>query len=64
MKNLNSRYLEGQEEICVGTYNPPKLKQKDIKNFNRSIMSKEIVTVIKNFLTTKKAQACSILPEL
>jgi hypothetical protein len=40
--------LENLKEInkLLGTYNLPKLKQEDIKNQNRSIVSKDIEALI------------------
>jgi hypothetical protein len=57
-ENLYSRKLENQKEIdkFLDIYDSPKLNQEDINSLNRSKMSNEIETVIKN-LKTKNDQS-------
>jgi flagellar motor component MotA len=49
-EKLYLKKLENLKEISklLGTYNLPKLKQENIKNQNRSIMSKDIEALIQN----------------
>jgi hypothetical protein len=56
LKTLYSSKLGNQEERdkFLNKYDPPKLNQEEVNNINRSIMSNEIETVIKN-LPTKKS---------
>ena len=40
-------------DIFLSTHTLPKLKQEEVENLNRPLASKEIESVIKNFLTNK-----------
>jgi hypothetical protein len=55
-ENLYSRIIKNQDGIdkLIETNDPPKLNQEDTNNLNRSKISNEIQTFIKN-LTTKKS---------
>jgi hypothetical protein len=54
-ENLFSSKLQSHEEIAkiLNTYDPPKLNQEDINNFNSSMISNDTETVIKSLPTNK-----------
>ena len=54
-EKLNANKLDNLEEMdkFLSIHTLPKLKQKEIENLNRPIISKEIESVIKNLPTNK-----------